>query len=215
MTLRERDKIRKQGLLYERERQHNIVHNWRVLNALQVPAAAKDLARVCVEPPARMSKGGNAEDLVQTAKDRLSREPETQTSSKSSTTVSAARSTHTRATTNFDAPPSPNTPSFDTFSSASALEDAIGELNELLNIGEDISLNNNGSSYDTDRSPVLTSKHSLNNEDEVFNRADQNTATTTPSSQGHPDAAPLHKCHWQMATRTLSTGRTGWNLFCA
>lgn len=186
LSVRECADIRMQGSLYERERQHNMVHNRRILDALKVPAAAEDLAKLCAKPPARMPKGESAQDV----KVRSGQAAQSSSSTQSGTTGSETRSTRSKTINIFERPPTPPLPSFDTVSSPSALERSISELDEFLNLEEDISHSTNGS-YDTDKSSFSTSAF-LNDEDEGVDHPDENAATTMAWSQGFPVAALTH-----------------------
>lgn len=63
LTVKERKEIKAEKSVYERERQYNIIRNKRILNSMDIPGAAKDLAKMCVKPPGNGSKtnqvGGN------------------------------------------------------------------------------------------------------------------------------------------------------------
>lgn len=132
LTPKERSKIKAQKSEYERERQYNILRNARILQALKIPDAAQDLMTMCKKAPGRMSKAANAKDLAITS----GKEVEDLLRAESPTDSTGSEARPTRSNTNNNPTSHSTFLSLDTTSSASALEAAIQDLDEIIYAGQ-------------------------------------------------------------------------------
>lgn len=142
LTASERKEISIQRSSYEREKQYNIVRNRRVLKAMNVQSAAKDLAKACGKLPASSTKGVKTKDVgtASSSKGVKARGVGTASGRSAEDLLGLADRGKTNAirskTNPFDIISTPTSPSISTSYSASALDDALGQLDEVLNIDD-------------------------------------------------------------------------------